>query len=172
MTPQVRHEISDDNVLKLPRPAPNSRGWFCTPQRIEMLERESLRWVGTPFFPNSNTPGPNGGVSCQKLASEIYRTIGCCDIAVPEVSMQHAEFSRESLVEPFMANQLNFEQVPIQTLQSGDLLGFRIKRCVHHVGIYLGRGYFIHTITHPGTMVSSLSDATWGSRLALAWRPL
>ena len=32
--------------------------------------------MGTPFFPNSNTPGPRGGVSCQKLVEGIYHGCG------------------------------------------------------------------------------------------------
>ena len=164
-------ERSDENIIKLPKVS-NGSHWFCTPQRIEMLEREAIRWIGTPFYPNSNTCGPDGGVSCQKLVSEIYRTIGCCDVMVPEVSMAHARFSRKSLVEEFMAMCPQFNPISIQGLIPGDLLGFRIGRIVHHLGISMGRGYFIHVMEHCGTVIASLSDGTWSSRLALAWRPL
>lgn len=152
--------------------------WFNTPERVQRLREEARRWVGTPFMPNSNTPGPNGGVSCQKLASEIYRRAGWRDIPVPEVSMAHARFgSRRSLLEPFMDARPEFMKMQnaecrVQNVQAGDLLGFRLKLVVHHCGIYLGGGQFVHAMDHVGTLISNLSDATWLSRWVVSWRPL
>jgi len=160
--------------------------WFNSPERIAALEREARRWLGTPFFPNSNTPGPRGGVSCQKLVSEIYRGVGFCDVPVPEVPMAHARFSRRSLMLEFMESRPEFTLLPsnnptIQqsnnpTVLPGDLLGFRIYQTVHHMGIALdlaGRATtFIHALDGVGTIISSLCDATWSSRLAAIWRPI
>jgi cell wall-associated NlpC family hydrolase len=149
--------------------------WFNTPDRIAALEREAQRWLGTPFFPNSNTPGPRGGVSCQKLVSEIYRSAGFCDVPVPEVAMAHARFSRESLMEKFMADRPEFTRLPSlgwRSVQPGDLLGFRIYRTVHHMGIALVGLRFVHALDGVGTNISSVSDATWSSRLAVVWRPI
>lgn len=134
---------------------------------------EAAKWIGTPFFANSNTPGPKGGVSCQKLAREIYRGCGFCDVPVPEVPMAYARFSRQSLLEPFVDARTEFERVSLrEPFFCGDLLGFRIGKIVHHCGIYLGKGAFIHAMEHVGTITSAMSDATWGGRLAAAWRPI
>ena len=141
--------------------------WFSTPERLASLHAEALSWVGTPWFPNSSTKGQ--GVSCQKLACEIYRAIGCVDTEVPEVPMSHARFSSESLLEKWVSARPDFSRVDAP--MGGDLLGFRIGRTVHHCGIYLGRGEFIHAIDHIGTVISQLNDATWSSRLAFIWRP-
>src|SRR4051812_49016251 len=98
-------------------------GWFNTPERVAALKAEAWRWVGTPFFANSDTPGPNGGVSCQKLASAIYKAVGCCEVETPEVQMSHARFSREGLLEPFMAKQTKFARLASNgDLQAGDLV--------------------------------------------------
>lgn len=149
--------------------------WFNSPERVQALENEAERWLGTPFFPNSNTPGPRGGVSCQKLVSEIYRAVGFCDVPVPEVPMAHARFSRESLMEGFMAGRPEFGRLANPQwwdCAPGDLLGFRIYRTIHHMGILLRRVTFIHALDGIGTVVTSLVDATWSSRLAAVWRPL
>lgn len=149
--------------------------WFHGPDRLAALENEAERWLGTPFFPNSNTPGPRGGVSCQKLVSEIYRAVGFCDVSVPEVPMAHARFSPKGLMEDFMAARPEFERLAdpkwVDT-QPGDLLGFRIYRTVHHMGIMLPWVTFVHALDHVGTVVSSLLDATWSTRLAAVWRPI
>ena len=154
--------------------------WFNSPDRIAGLERESRRWLGTPFFPNSNTPGPRGGVSCQKLVAEIYRGAGFCDVPVPEVPMAHARFSTRSLMEEFLLRRPEMVRLPAQdarpqTLDAilpGDLLGFRIYRTIHHMGIALPQATFIHALEGTGTIISSLLDATWSSRLAAVWRPV
>lgn len=168
--------------------------WFDTPERLAALEREARRWLGTPFFPNSNTPGPRGGVSCQKLVAEIYRGVGFCDVPVPEVPMAHARFSTRSLMEEFLVRRpemvrvawvvssqaagtaLPLEAATMQpfnaaTLLPGDLLGFRIYRTIHHMGIVLPQAMFVHALDGMGTIISSLMDATWSSRLAAVWRP-
>ncbi len=145
--------------------------WFANEERSKRLQAEALAWLGTPFLANSAERGK--GASCQKLASEIYRRVGCCDIEVPAVSMAHAQFSRVSLVEEWMDGRPEFVRLPaIAALQAGDLLGFRLGRVVHHVGIYLGDGMFVHAMSQVGTIRSALSDATWGSRLQAAWRPV
>jgi cell wall-associated NlpC family hydrolase len=141
--------------------------WFNTADRRHSLLLEAASWRGTPFMPNGNTKGM--GVSCQKLASEIYKNVGCCAVEVPEVPMSHARFSKESLLEPFMDARQEFERA--WPYEIGDLLGFRLGRVIHHCGIYLGKGDFIHAITGLGTVCSSLADATWSMRHAATWRP-
>lgn len=150
------------------------KSFFDTAERIALLEFKAGKWVGTPFFPNSNEMGPQGGVSCQKLCSEIYRACGFADLDVPEVPMSHAQFSNDrSLVEEFMAKREEFSAVPTHELQAGDLLGFRMGKVVHHSGIYLGgQELFIHATVGHGVTIASLRDGTWSSRLSLAWRPI
>ena len=146
--------------------------WFNTPERIDALRAEALVWLGTPFFPNSNTPGPRGGVSCQKLAGEIYRRVGCCAVDVPEVAMAHARFSSDSLVVPFMDGLPMFRRQDTAALAAGDLVGFEIGNTVHHVAIMLSSRNFIHCIYGVGANFGSMDDPTWSSRLRNAWRPV
>lgn len=142
--------------------------WFNSEERIARLCNEAKSWVGTPFFANGNTKGK--GVSCQKLVSEIYRAVGCCDVVVPNVAMAHARFSRsESLVEKFMDTCQCFARVDLPI--AGDLLGFRLGKVVHHLGICLGNSFFVHAMEHTGTGLGTISDPTWGTRLASVWRP-
>jgi len=149
--------------------------WFNSPERIAGLVFHAQRWVGTPFLSNSCELGK--GVSCQKLAGELYRRSGCCDFEVPAVAMAHAKFSVVSLVEAWMAKRPEFRRIEVidlvlpEELVAGDLLGFRIGRCVHHMGVYLGEGAFVHCMDKIGTVLSQISDGTWGPRLAVVWRP-
>lgn len=159
--------------IQIPQPSVQSHAsWFSSPERIAALEFKAGKWIGTPFLANSNMPGPGGGVSCQKLVSAIYREVGFCDVPVPEVAMSHAQFSQRSLVEEFMADRPEFVRIEKSEVMPGDLLGFRIGKIVHHLGIVLPASMFIHAMYRHGTICSALSDGTWVSRLRAVWRPL
>lgn len=143
--------------------------WFDSPGKILALELQAEDWLGTPFFTNSQAK--HRGVSCQKLAAALYRDVGWIDLDVPEVPMSYARFNRESLVEKFLDGRPEFAAVPPGPLP-GDLLGFTINRTVHHVGIALRGGRFVHCIEGAGVQIAHQFDATWESRLARIWRPL
>jgi len=49
-------------------------------------------------------------------------------------------------------------------LQQGDLVFFKTRRGVSHVGVYLGNGYFTHASTSNGVMISSLNENYYNKR--------
>lgn len=151
----------------------NPPTWFNSFDRLEMLGFAMLHWIGTPFLPNSCAVGR--GVSCQKLAAAIYREAGFIDVDPPEVPMNHARFSRESLVVPWLATRPEFVRVPDEPgteVLVGDLLGFKIGETVHHLGIVSGNSQFFHVIEGGTAGFASIADPTWGRRLAVIWRPV
>ncbi len=149
--------------------------WFSTEERIAALQTRAEEWVGTPFRPNSCQHGPRGGVSCQKLCAAIYGECGWVAVEVPAVAMSHARFSREhSLAEEWLDKCPHVGRLSSRSARdvlAGDLLGFRLGRVVHHLGVALGGGAFVHAMEHLGTSISTLEDATYLSRLAVIWRP-
>ena len=155
-----------------------ARSWFNSPERVALLEFRAAKWIGTPFFSNGNTPGPRGGVSCQKLVAEVYRDVQFArrevTERVPSVAMSHGNFSSRDLVEEFMSElKTLFDRVvgPPFEVMAGDLIALRIGRVSHHLGIVLAKRIFIHALPHAGVVLSSLDDGTYSSRLMAAWRP-
>ncbi|MBN8249105.1 MAG: C40 family peptidase [Verrucomicrobia bacterium] len=143
---------------------------FSTPERVEALQAAAAAWQGTPFAANSCSRGV--GVSCQHLAAALLREGAGLHLDPPNVDMAHAEFSDESLVEPWMDGQTAFVSIPPGVVKPGDVLGFRLRRVVHHVGVCISPGAFVHSLDGIGTVVSSLADATWRGRLRRVWRPV
>jgi lipoprotein Spr len=45
-----------------------------------------------------------------------------------------------------------------EKLQEGDLVFFKTKRRVSHVGIYLGNDCFVHSSTSSGVTINKLTD--------------
>jgi cell wall-associated NlpC family hydrolase len=158
--------------------------WFNTPERIAALEAAAKSWVGTPFVANSRIKGPRGGVSCQMLAEQLYLESGLAiPFTAPSAPMRWSETHRDSLIERFLNSQTQLfqslevpnPQSPISNPQSpiapGDIVGFKIGGCVHHLGTALERGRFIHAMRGIGTQIYNLNDPTYEKRISKIWRP-
>lgn len=146
-----------------------SETWW-TPERVDLLVAQADQWVGTPFAPNSQSRG--NGVSCHTLAGALYQAAGFPEFEIPNVPISHARFSRDSIIIPWFDAREDFVAVdPFGELLPGDVLGFEIGRCVHHLGVMLADRRFVHCLEGVGTTIVPLADATWISRLKNAWRP-
>jgi cell wall-associated NlpC family hydrolase len=157
--------------------------YFNTVERVLQLDNIADSWRGTSFMPNAAIKG--AGVSCQKLVTSIYIECGAlpADFICDDGPMNWARAQKESLIEKFMEDYCfgnpesdkpkYFERnsFPARYPQPGDMLGFRVDGCVHHCGVMLGAGRFIHCWRQSGVMFSQLHDAAYLSRLAKIWRP-
>lgn len=146
-----------------------NRSWFNTPERIALLEFKAAKWLGTPWFPNGNTPGM--GVSCQELVSAIYREVGFCNVKLDQERMT-AKGLKESKVEKFMGERREFERIEPRACAPGDMLGFKMYEVVHHVGIVISENTFIHVLYRDRVRLCSILDGTWSAVLRAAWRPI
>jgi len=145
----------------------------------DVLGCVAASWLGTPWCANSAVKGKRGGVSCHNLPRAILVEAGWLPESFPVVegdpnSARHGG----SVIERWLDGRSEFTRFPISELRSpgglrpGDLLGLRIRRCVDHLGLYLGEGRFIHTLQHKHTAIDRITDPTWGSRLLAVWRPV
>lgn len=57
-----------------------------------------------------------------------------------------------------------------QSLKAGDLVFFKPTQGTRHVGIYLGKGQFMHSSTSKGVTISSLDNIYWTTRYHTAKR--
>jgi hypothetical protein len=150
--------------------------WFNTPERIDTLHKVASSWVGTPFSANSRCKGERGGVSCQMLAEQIYKE---CGVPLPfgaeSGSMSWAGIRTESLIDKFLSSKKELQAIvepDIKEVLPGDVLGFNINKCIHHIGIALSPLTFIHCMRGTVTSICPLTDPSFKSRLAKSWRPL
>lgn len=56
------------------------------------------------------------------------------------------------------------KKVDISELQAGDLIFFKTKPSVRHVGIYIDNDKFMHASSSKGVMISSLKNRYWKKR--------
>ena len=147
-----------------------TKSWFNTPERLRRLEESALSWVGTPFAANSRAKGPRGGVSCQMLAEQIYLECGVPVPSVPRGSMSWSAHSTISRIEKYL-DGLPDILIPVdEDILPGDLMGYRIGGCVHHVALALERRRLIHCMRAASTTICRIDDPTFKSRLCRIWR--
>jgi len=107
----------------------------------QRLRAEAARWQGTPHRMGGTD---FNGVDCSGLVQQIYRDL--FGIQMPRTARQQvARGKRAGRAE----------------LEPGDLVFFKPPGKKDHVGIYLGKGEFVHTSAQRGVMVSRLDLDYW-----------
>jgi cell wall-associated NlpC family hydrolase len=128
--PEPTYKDSRSSLANLPARAPNG----ATGTANDVLFR-AIALVGTPYRWGGNTP--DSGFDCSGLVDYIYRNAA-------GLSLPHS--SREM-------SQLSGERVRQMTeLMSGDLVFFGGSGGISHVGVYVGKGRFVHAPNSGGTV--------------------
>ncbi len=133
-TPQ-RHErtfkTSQSALADLPARAPSAASAGTA---NDVLFR-AIGLVGTPYKWGGNTP--QTGFDCSGLVDYIYRT--AADILLPHSSREMAAMNKR-------------EVKRMSDLASGDLVFFGSRGSISHVGVYVGKGRFVHAPNSGGTV--------------------
>ena len=124
-------------------PTPSARG----AQALSVARQ----YLGTPYRWGGETPAT--GFDCSGLMQYAYKQLG---VSIPRVSQDQ-----------FKSGQ----QVPREALQPGDLVFFSKAGDVHHVGMYVGDGKFLHAPrTGDVVKISSLSEPHYAAEFCGARR--
>lgn len=118
---------------------------------LESLTKTATSQVGKRYVRGGTSP--RSGFDCSGFTNWVYGEAGV-DIA----RNSRSQFQ---------------EGTPISRdkLQKGDLVFFGSKKHIHHVGMYLGDGQFIHSTSSGGTVrISSLDNPVWSRSYAGARR--
>lgn len=102
-------------------------------------------WLGVPYKFGGES---KSGADCSGFVMQVFSDSG---INLPRTSRQQFEF----------AAPVNFVEK-----KAGDLIFFKNKGTVNHVGIYLGKGYMIHASTSSGVIRQSIHDSYFINRVA------
>lgn len=101
-------------------------------------------FIGTPYKSAGSSPG---GFDCSGFTSYVYKQF---NINLPRVAKDQYYFGKA---------------VSANEAKPGDLVAFAEKGYIHHVGIYMGNGEFIHSSSTQGVVISKTNDTYWGPRL-------
>ena len=153
--------------------------FFSCDERTRVLLSVAREWEGTPFHAHGRHK--HVGVDCVWLVAEALRE---CGLPVPErfpaYSVGAGSHLEASLVSAFVVDSGLFERVVqpsgisglLDLARPGDVLGFKIGRVVHHVGIKLDGEHFLHARQPLGVSRDSLRGPVWARTLHDIWRPI
>ncbi|WP_300154897.1 C40 family peptidase [Solidesulfovibrio sp.] len=113
----------------------------------ERMLRTAHTQLGTRY--RSGGCDPNSGFDCSGFTTWVFNRYG---IHLPRSSREQYQVGKE---------------VAKSNLRKGDLVFFRSKRGVNHVGIYLENGKFIHSASNGKTVtISHLDEDYWRTHYA------
>ena len=116
----------------------------------------ALALVGTPYHWGGNTP--ESGFDCSGLVDYIYRH--AADISLPHSSRAMARADGRKVKH-------------MRDLMSGDLVFFDIDGGISHVGVYVGKGRFVHAPNSGGTVrLDDIDGPYWRDHFAYGKRLL
>ncbi len=116
----------------------------------------AIALVGTPYRWGGNTP--DGGFDCSGLVDYIYRN--AAGLMLPHSSRE--------------MSAMDGRKVPQMTdLVSGDLVFFGGSGGISHVGVYVGKGRFVHAPNSGGTVrLDDIDGPYWRDHFAFGKRLL
>ncbi|EHJ47291.1 NLP/P60 protein [Solidesulfovibrio carbinoliphilus subsp. oakridgensis] len=113
----------------------------------DRMLRTANTQIGTPY--RSGGCNPNTGFDCSGFTTWVFNRYG---IHLPRSSREQYQMGT---------------MVAKNNLRKGDLVFFRSKRGVNHVGIYLENGKFIHSASNGKTVtISHLEEDYWRTHYA------
>ncbi|MEO7053262.1 MAG: C40 family peptidase [Rhodanobacter sp.] len=150
--PESTYKSSHSALADLPARAPSAAS---TGEANDILFR-AIGLVGTPYQWGGNTPA--GGFDCSGLIDYIYRT--AAGIKLPRTSHEMASMDARKVRR-------------MTQLASGDLVFFDIGGSISHVGVYVGKGRFVHAPNNGGTVrLDDIDGPYWGGHFAYGKRVL
>ena len=149
---QPTYKTSHSALADLPTRAPSAAS---AGEANDILFR-AIGLVGTPYRWGGNTPA--GGFDCSGLIDYIYRT--ATGIKLPRTSHDMASMDARKVRK-------------MTQLASGDLVFFDIGGAISHVGVYVGKGRFVHAPNSGGTVrLDDIDGPYWGDHFAYGRRVL
>jgi cell wall-associated NlpC family hydrolase len=103
----------------------------------------AISLVGTPYHYGGNTP--ESGFDCSGLVDYVFRDIA--GVSLPRTAQAISE--------------LDAPEVKREALETGDLVFFGNRRHASHIGIYVGKGRFVHAPNEGGTVRLDYLDAPY-----------
>lgn len=150
--PEPTFRESHSSLADLPARAPSAAGAATA---NDVLFR-AIALVGTPYHWGGNTP--ESGFDCSGLVDYIYRQ--AADILLPHASRDMARVDGRKVKR-------------MTDLASGDLVFFDIGGDISHVGVYVGKGRFVHAPNSGGTVrMDDIDGPYWRDHFAFGKRLL
>lgn len=118
---------------------------------LVQLQQHFQDWKGTPYQLGGDS---KAGIDCSAFVGTAYASVYNAEL--PRTTEAIADFGHE---------------VERSAMKPGDLVLFKTGVFDRHVGIYMGKGVFMHASTSKGVIKSTLSNPYWRKAYWKSVRP-
>ncbi len=140
-------ERNSDNTSDDRETQPSSENTVTKVEPTQLsLDAAAHRYIGTPYKYGGTT---SRGFDCSGYVWRVYQDIGL-------------NFTRSSAASYYDSG----ERVQRRNARKGDLVFFKTRGRISHVGIFLGDNIFIHSSSSRGVIESSLENSYWKPKVA------
>lgn len=144
--------------------------YFTSEQRIEALHTSAKALDGTPWKAHSKSPGY--GMSCHFAVAWVLEQAGHRLSDVPDGASNWSKHHTRSIMEDWLDASPAFRSVPLDDPAPGDVIGFKVGLCIHHLGLILPGGLFFCCLEPRGAVIAGLTEPHYRKHAARLWRPL
>lgn len=147
--------------------------YFNSPDKILVLEKEAIQWVGTPFAAHQSVK--RGGVDCVRLVAALYIATGFLrEFNPPRYAMGEGNHRHNSKLLEWFDGRTDFERHELAEgmPMPGDTLCFNMSLSGHHAGIMLQDGWFLHALPSRFVLRSDLRESLYRRKIIAIFRPL
>jgi len=115
---------------------PKEKDFQINDIRLKILA-EANSWIGTPYVYGGNS---RIGADCSGFVQSVFLAVG---ISLPRTSQQQFDYS---------------ERINLEEIEIGDLIFFKRKGKISHVGIYAGDSEMIHSSSSRGVIRQPIEE--------------
>ena len=137
-----------DAAAKEERLAASSAGENSYRLDASLLQEEVKGCLGIPYRRGGTT---TAGMDCSGFAKYMYSKLFGVELPHKASQQYRMTFLRD---------------ISQESLQMGDLVFFKQRNSITHVGMYLADGDFVHSLSGKGVLISSLQNPYWKSVFA------
>jgi NlpC/P60 family putative phage cell wall peptidase len=133
----------------------------------EMVAREALSWVGTPYHHHARIKGV--GVDCAQLLCGVFEACALVSPIDPGIYAVDWHLHRnEEMFSAWCARYAKL-QAPGTPLKKGDVCLFKFGRTFSHGSIYVGDGVLVHAYIRRGVILSRATEDPLDGRDIQHW---
>lgn len=131
----------------------------------EWFAELAKQWVGVPYLHRGCT---RKGCDCSGLIVGILKEMGFLEkFKMPVYPM---DWNLHSTNPNYLQEYLGQYCYQVEQPEVGDLVVFKFRNCLSHIGIIIDDKIFIHCYQGAGTKYGTLNPGQWSKRVAGYWR--
>lgn len=146
--------------------------YFEPDKRKEMLQKELLAWVGTPYRHQCRIK--QVGADCIGLVAGVFSEIGVPYNAkdFPKYPKDYHFHNSKEVLSVEIPKRVNVEQITERTtFMDGDILLYKFGKISSHAGVYCN-GYVFQSVSRHSVAKIRVQDRLWYPRLTFVFRIL